>query len=345
MAVAIVLVVVLVLLAGIGFWLATRRKAARDTHHGEDDETLHSVVLLMREPIYLDAAVLERIATEAWRKGRDREEEIKITALGPMPDAQPDKSPRGAHRQDAHFLILFRDFVFSVHVVPWPYVEDKQADADALPDLRKRLLFLEHEAWVSCDLMTIIEDGDPAAKQREAYRYMARLIAELIDDRALLVYLPEYGIMHAVGENTAAALRGEDPIEALKAADLLPMVSVDSDDEEIRAAKEEAQRRFDEFVRAFEARAGSQFSVKAPVRYDDRVEHIWIEVDAIEGGVIYGALANDPHDLGPLKVGDRVRVRVDEVEDWCYVDENDELVGGFTIPILAKRLKERRHQR
>ena len=339
----ILVVVLLAVILGIAAWFLTRRSTARSTPD-TDDEPLRSVVLLLREPIFLDAAILKGIAQRAWVDDSDSGLDIEITSLGsiPDPDGRPDAGVDG--QRDEHFVILFRDFVFTVHVVPWPYVSNKE-EAATMPDMRKRLLFLQHEAWVSCDLMTIVGENDDTSKEREAYRYMGRFIAELIDDRALLIYLPAYGVLHAVGEDTAAALRGTDPIETLKATDLLPMVSVDADDEEMRAAEAEARRRFSDFVRAFEAQAGSCFSVKAPVRYEDKVEYIWIEVDAIEGGFIYGRLGNDPHDLGPMKIGDRVRVAVDELNDWCYFDENDELVGGFTIPILAKRFKQQQEGR
>jgi uncharacterized protein YegJ (DUF2314 family) len=73
-------------------------------------------------------------------------------------------------------------------------------------------------------------------------------------------------------------------------------------------------------------------------------EFIWITVTAIEGETIYGELANDPGDLGPLKLGSKVTVPVADLNDWCYVDSAGKLNGGFTIEALQKASRRRKRE-
>lgn len=63
--------------------------------------------------------------------------------------------------------------------------------------------------------------------------------------------------------------------------------------------------------------------------------------EAVEGNKIYGKLGNDPADLGPLKLGSNVHVQAEDLNDWCYIDSQGNLTGGFTI--AAAKEASRRH--
>jgi uncharacterized protein YegJ (DUF2314 family) len=108
------------------------------------------------------------------------------------------------------------------------------------------------------------------------------------------------------------------------------------------AAVAQARQEWPRFKDAFEARAGENFSVKAPVTHGDNTEFIWISVTAIEGERVYGELANDPGDLGPLKLGSKASVQVSDLNDWCYVDAEQNLAGGFTIAAVQNAAKKKR---
>lgn len=151
-------------------------------------------------------------------------------------------------------------------------------------------------------------------------------------------YLPDRGYLFQANEDFWRALATDDPLESLCELVQLPVCDVAENDEEMERAMEEARRRFPEFVQAFLGRRGESHHVKAPLEHHGRVEHIWIEVDAIEGNRIVGRLANDPIDLGPLRVGDGIVVDSDTISDWLYIDENGQMVGGFTIAVLNKRM-------
>ena len=109
----------------------------------------------------------------------------------------------------------------------------------------------------------------------------------------------------------------------------------------MQAAVEEARRRWPEFVTAFETRGPGQGSVKCPITAGGNTEFIWIEVTAIENDTIYGTLANDPMDLGSLRLGSRVKASAGELNDWIYFDEADSMHGGFTIKVVEEISKER----
>lgn len=110
----------------------------------------------------------------------------------------------------------------------------------------------------------------------------------------------------------------------------MPVISVPEDDPGLQAAVKKARETWPRFIEAFEKSAGSGFAVKAPVNHGDRTEFIWISVTAIEGKRIYGVLANDPANLGPLKLGSKVQVALADLNDWCYIDPKDKLQGAFT---------------
>jgi uncharacterized protein YegJ (DUF2314 family) len=62
---------------------------------------------------------------------------------------------------------------------------------------------------------------------------------------------------------------------------------------------------------------------------------MWITVSGIENGWIYGRLDNDPIELRTLRCGDRVRVRIADINDWLIID-GQSVIGGFTIEVLRQ---------
>jgi uncharacterized protein YegJ (DUF2314 family) len=89
-------------------------------------------------------------------------------------------------------------------------------------------------------------------------------------------------------------------------------------------------------VAAYEARAGENFSVKAPLTHAGNTEFIWITVTGLEGDFVYGRLGNDPGNLGSMRLGSKVSVPVADLNDWCYVNPEGKLTGGFTIEAVQK---------
>jgi len=120
---------------------------------------------------------------------------------------------------------------------------------------------------------------------------------------------------------------------------------VASEDAAMNAAIEKAKATADDFVRAFHAQKPSakDYFVKKPYRTPSGgIEHMWIEVLEEENGVVKGRVANEAEETREVKIGQMVSLKISEVSDWKYQDEN-KLIGGFTIRYFIEKMspKER----
>src|SRR5262245_20810314 len=278
----IALAAILVLIGAAVFflWLRRRRKPR-----------LISIVALVHESVSFDPAVLARVAGKAW--GGD---------LGDGESAGADGFVAGSGTPT---MIMHDGRMFMINSLPRPYTDDVEKACEGINDLRVRELFRQHQAWFSCDAMGC--DGTtPEAEILEWHRQIGKLFAELIDDNCLLLFLPDSGLTIPITEDTESALRSDDPVEALRNTLNVPIVPVPDDDPAMAQAVAKARSECPRFVAAFEARAGRNFAVKAPITHADNTEFIWIEVTALEGDRVYGELGNDPGNLGSLKFGSKV---------------------------------------
>jgi uncharacterized protein YegJ (DUF2314 family) len=309
--VAVGVILVLAGAAGVAFWWMRKRRRYR----------LISFVALLREPMTFDLAVLARVAGKVW---------------------QADLGDGTAEGADGFVVgigvtntIMHEGRMFMINNFPRPYVDEVEKAAEGIADLRIRSLFCEHRAWFSCDAMGV--DGTTAEEEvRDWYRRLGRLFAELLDENCLLIYLPDSSRAFPINEDTEEALRSDDPVGRLQATLTVPLIEVSNDDPRMKQAVEKARREWPKFVAAFEARAGMNFSMKAPVSHGGRTEFIWIAVTSLEGDRIYDELGNDPKDLGSLKLGSKVSVLVADLNDWCYLDGQGKLAGGFTIEAVQQ---------
>jgi len=312
-------VVAALAIGGFVFWRLRQRKKHR----------LISFVALLREPVTFDPAVLAKIAGKAWNAD-----------LG---DGENEGADGFVACADIVNTIVHDGRMFLINSFSRPYVDDPEAAAEGITDLRIRSLFREHQAWFSCDALGV-DGSTPEAEVQDWYRRLGRLFAEMLDDNCLLVYMPDTQLAYPINEDTEAALRSRNPVDALNDTLTAPIVEVSGDDPLMQKAVATANRRWPEFVSAFEAQAGENFSVKAPVTHSGNTEFIWITVTAIEGDTIYGELANDPGDLGPLKLGSKVTVPLADLNDWCYVNADGDLTGGFTIEAMQKASRRRKRE-
>lgn len=309
------------LLAVMGgvYWRARRRRRPR----------LISFVGLVQSPVAFDPAVLARAAGKAWDAdlgdGSGEGADGFVVGVGPMATLVHDGR------------------MFLVNAIPNPYTEDKDKVAESIIDLRIRKLFREHTAWFSCDALGV-DRTTPADEVRDWYRRLGRLFAELLDDNCLLIHLPDSSLSYPINEDTQAALRSDDPLRELQESLTVPLIEVAGDDPIMVRAVAGAREAWPEFVAAFDASAGENFSLKAPVRRGDDTEFIWIRVTSIEGGRVYGTLGNDPAHLPGLKLGSKVSVPVEELNDWIYVDPKGNMKGGFTIEAV-KQAADRKRKR
>lgn len=301
----------LALVGGFLYWRHRRRRRVR----------LIAFVALVREAVEFEPAVLARVAGKAWNAdlgdGESEGADGFVVGAGPLNTLMHDGR------------------MFLVNCFPRPYTDDVEKAAEAIVDMRIRALFREHQGWFSCDAIGV--DGTtPEEEVRDWYRRLARLFAELLDENCLLIFLPDTALAFPINEDSEMALRSKDPVRALQETLTAPIVEVSSDDPLMKQAVEKARQDWPKFVAAFENNAGENFSVKAPVTNAGNTEFIWITVTTIEGERIYGELGNDPANLGSLKLGSRVSVPVADLNDWCYLDADGNLKGGFTIEVMRK---------
>lgn len=322
---------VLLCLAWFGwqFWRARHEEDAPASEPEDDPPPpMISFVLLLKEPRPLEAVVLAKILGKAWG-GAWR--------TGDEPGEEPAKG-HWIVGESPMFMVGSTSGMFIVHNRGVPYFTKPEDVAASFADARLRHVVEVHRGWMSVDLMLPVDPGRPAESY---YPEIGRLIAELADEDVLAIYHPESGRLNAWAPELEETLRGPDPLRDFATPPNPPVLTVDSEDPRLKAAVEEARRRYREFVEAFKARAGENFAVKAPIRRGGRTEFIWVKVVGFEPTVVHGELANDPVDLGGLKLGDRVEVPVEDVADWVYLRDGAP-VGLFSQAAIRAIHDEKR---
>ena len=291
-----------------------------------NDQPMLSLALLLREPMFLDATIIARIASQAW------DADIRPSSDDSSVSEDGDGLVIGSDEISLYMLACGDRGMFMVHNRNVPYFEDVEAVAADCPELRARAAILEHTAWVAMDLMHVGNE-DPTAKPH-AYRLIGRFLAELADESLCLAVIePQQGMLYPYDPETERKLLSDDPVNALREQFYSPILQ--AREEDLAAAVAEARRRWPEFVTAFENRTdgGPGFLIKAPFGSGENVEFMWVEVTALEGDIILGTLMNHPHAIPQLHEGDRVRVDVADLNDWlCVVDR--QAVGAFTQAAL-----------
>ncbi len=285
-----------------------------------DDESgpMISLVLLLREPRYLEATILTEIVEAAWGgkySGDEHEDEKDGFVVGEPP----------------MFAVQSPEAFFMVNNIDQPYIEDLDAVLEDVKELRLRKALLDHRAWLSVDLISM---QDEAAPREKAYGQIAKLIAELSGPDCLAIYQPATGTINVWDAELEEKLRGPNALEEFAVPSNLPVVGIDNDDPRMQAAQAEARSRWPEFVEAFNKQDGENFAVKVPITAEGNTEFIWVEVTGLEPEFIHGTLGNDPVDLGDLKLGDPVEVPVNELNDWGFLRDGEPF-GLFTVKVLS----------
>ncbi len=106
-------------------------------------------------------------------------------------------------------------------------------------------------------------------------------------------------------------------------------------DQAMQSAKGKGRSTLARFRALMAAGTAGAYTVKIPLTQNGKTEHIWMQLTADEGGKFAGRLANDPVNGNAYKMGDRMTVAQDDVEDWMIRDGRD-IYGGYTVrAILA----------
>jgi uncharacterized protein YegJ (DUF2314 family) len=187
-----------------------------------------------------------------------------------------------------------------------------------------------------------VTGGTSAEDVVDIYRHLAKLFSEFLDENTLLIFIPELNRGFPFNGEVGRALQSDDPLAAIQEIVTVPIVQVSGDDSLLQEAVAKAKSEWPRFIDAFETKAGKDFACKAPISHSGNTEFIWIEVSALEGSHVFGTLANNPANLGPMKLGSNVRFPVSDLNDWCYFDPEGNLQGGFTMAAIAEATRRKR---
>lgn len=288
----------------------------------EDEGPEHSLVFLLRSPLYLDASILGQIASRAYGVTFNDGDDCECFVVG---------------KENAPYVMRVQDALFLVHHWARPYFDDPGAVADDFRELRRANAVREHGAWFSVDFVRA-SSALPDDKILDAIGRLLAEVAALDGAEILAVCHPSSRRIEPWEPELREKLASGDPLSVFGNAQV-PVIQVASDSPAMIAAVAEARRRWPEFLAAYQAAADKDpFSVKAPVTEGGRTEFIWINVKAIAGDDIHGFLANDPVALGDLKLGSFVTVRVSELNDWVCPDpaKPDHPLGLFTVKAVSE---------
>jgi len=274
-----------------------------------------SLVLMLKEPRLIDAQAVRRAATKAFglRVGSSTDEEHFVVQLS------PETMPVRVFGLPLGFICSNKR-----------YSEVPESDL-ATMDARLADVLRQHQGWLGLDH---IGDQPPPEAKQKVYQVIARLLSEFLDDNCLGVWCPEVDKLMFNYPGMKEALRREDPLAALEMTEA-PVMQADYDDPKLKATIEEAQRRWPEFVGAFDRRRpGQNFGVKLKFTDGDETEFMWVVVESINGDVVRGMLDNSPFKLKNIKSGASVTAEQKDVLDWMY-EEGEEMRGGFSLKVLA----------
>jgi uncharacterized protein YegJ (DUF2314 family) len=306
----------------MGLWSWFRSTfAGPESRSNHEEKPLVALVLLLSRPRDLDLSGIAHIAR---------------TALGERFQLdQADTSGNFVAGEEPSFVLKYHDWYFLVNSFARPYMEDPEAAAETIGELRLRKAIREHSAWISVDLLGKVQRSEMA----EIYRVIGRLTSALADGDCLAIFAPATGQLNLYDDDSSRLLCGRNPFELFKVCNHPPVVPVSGNDPRLKVAVAKARKQWPQFVTAFENRHSDQtFSIKARIGNDAMAEFMWVAVTGLENGWIYGRLDNDPIELESIRCGDRVRVHIRELNDWLFTD-GDQVKGGFTIDVL-RRIQE-----
>lgn len=203
-------------------------------------------------------------------------------------------------------------------------------------DLRVRRLFGEQKQWLRIQTMGDVGPAAEAARRR----LLGRIAAALWGDDVLGLSWHCDRRMVPAGADVPAQLRSDAPVAATLGEAVVPVIAA-ADAEAMAAAMAEARATWPEALAHLQK--GGELSAKFPFvgTTKGNVEHIWVAVQSVDGDVVRGVLANEPMDLGQLKIGSKVECKLAELSDWLFLRDG-KMVGGYTVKVLQQQAERQR---
>lgn len=119
-----------------------------------------------------------------------------------------------------------------------------------------------------------------------------------------------------------------------------------SEEEKIYLSVEKAKNTLHYFVKVINnpSNIHANFSVKAKLRDDMREENLWVNDVKYNNFVFEGFLGNFPKVIKNVKYGDILKVNIDDVIDWMFI-ENERLIGGYSIRVARSLMNEQEREK
>lgn len=287
-----------------------------------------SIVILLREPKNLSVKKISSVIKKNYNMLLSTEESDD----GYIATMSPNKSTT------SFFIDIKRlNRRYLINSSQLPYIENHKKVAKKIKDLRFRKAFEKHNSWLSIDWAGQVSEE----KVDDIYKGIGRLLVEFIDEKSLALYFPEFNKGYVVNEETKNTLLSEDPLFFIDKDEEAPVLEISSDNPKMKKAVKEANERWPEFVEAFNS--GNEnltnFLIKAPITDGKNTEYIWIDVKKINKDTIKGELENKPINVKNAKLGDPVTVSLEDLNDWMYIKNGEDMVGGFTMKVIIDAQK------
>ena len=170
----------------------------------KEDNPIISLVLLLREPRYLDDRILAQLASDAWGKtvGTDDRHGNDGFVVG----------------ESLLYILRLGDLTFLINNYPRAYFEEVEDVVREVPDMRLAQAIADHQAWLSVDMIGEAK-GESLAT---AYRLIGKLIVALADNECLAIAAPATGAINVYDEALDEQLRGPDPLQIFAAPPMYP---------------------------------------------------------------------------------------------------------------------------
>ncbi len=119
-----------------------------------------------------------------------------------------------------------------------------------------------------------------------------------------------------------------------------------SEEEKIFLAIEKAKSTLHYFVKVISnpTNIHANFSIKAKIKDNFNEENLWINNVRYNNFVFEGILGNYPKSIKNVKYGDNLKISIDDVIDWMFV-ENKRLIGGYSIRVARSMMDEQDRQK
>lgn len=245
---------------------------------------------------------------------------------------------------DEHFVVPEDGFVRVVSgdamaLVQLAAAEPKPAaELQRYEDLRIRRVFGEQKQYLR--LYSLGDVGEAAEAARR--RFLGRIAAALWGDDVLGLNWHCDATLVPASAEVPKQLRSEQPVAATLGEPVSQVLEA-TDREAMAAAWAKARETWPEALAHLQK--GGELLAKFPfARVTKRgTEHIWVTVQSVDGDVVRGVLANEPMDLGALKLGSKVECKLAELSDWLFLRDG-KMVGGYTVKVLQAQEARRKQQ-